>query len=130
MKAILSIFALVLLIGWGAAAAAGEPGLTARLVDPDANSLKATAVVQVDVVGVELIDPALAKPGVNPGQAHLHYRVDKGPVIATPTPKLAFHDLSVGRHRIEVALADNEHQPLGPSQVLDVVIRPTVARGD
>jgi hypothetical protein len=128
MRATLAILAILVLFGVARGDAAGELGLTARLIEPDENAAKATAVVQVEVVGVELIDPALATPGATRSQGHLHYRVDKGPVIATPTPKLAFHDLSVGKHRIEVALADNAHQPLGPSQVLEVVIRPTVAR--
>jgi hypothetical protein len=126
MKAILSILTFACVSGFAWASAAGD--FTARLVDPDANSVRSTAIVQVDVVGVELVDPALATPGAKPDQAHLHYRVDEGPVIATPTAKLAFHDLSVGRHRIEVSLAGPDHLPLGPSQVLELVIRPTIAR--
>jgi len=103
-------------------AAAGKPGLTAKLVDEKANSIHASAVVQVEVVGVELIDPALATTSSQAIQAHLHYRVDAGPVIATPVAKLAFHDLAAGPHRIEVVLADSNHEPLGPREVLEVTI--------
>jgi hypothetical protein len=104
--------------------ATAEPklGLEASLVDADANAQQASAVVRVEVVGADLIDPALATPGSKAIQAHLHYRVDDGPVIATPVAKLAFHDLAAGRHRIEVTLADPEHKPLGPSQILEVTI--------
>ena len=97
-------------------------GLEASLVDADENAKKATAVVRVEVVGADLIDPDLATPGSKAIQAHLHYKVDDGPVIATPVSKLAFHDLAAGRHRIEVVLADPEHKPLGPSETLEVVI--------
>ena len=104
------------------AMAAEKLDLQASLVDVDANAAKQSAVVRVEVVGAELIDPELAKPGAKMVQAHLHYRVDDGPVIATPVTKLAFHGLVSGRHRIEVALADSQHKPLGPSQTLEVMI--------
>jgi hypothetical protein len=104
------------------AAAADKLELQASLVDMDANAAKQSAVVRVEVVGAELIDPELAKPGSRLVQAHLHYQVDDGPVIATPVAKLAFHGLASGKHRIEVVLADSEHKPLGPSQTLEVMI--------
>jgi hypothetical protein len=99
-------------------------GLEASLVDADANAATGAAVVRVEVTGADLIDPALANPASKTIQAHLHYRVDEGPVIATPVAKLAFHELTTGRHRIEVVLADREHKPLGPSQILEVTIPP------
>jgi hypothetical protein len=114
--------ALLLLLGSPVAMAQPKLDLEASLVDADANAQQASAVVRVEVVGADLIDPALATQGSKAIQAHLHYRVDEGPVIATPVAKLAFHDLSAGRHRIEVALADREHKPLGPSQILEVMI--------
>jgi hypothetical protein len=104
------------------AVAAETLDLQASLVDMDANAAKQSAVVRVDVVGAELVDPELAKPGAKLVQAHLHYRVDDGPVIATPVAKLAFHGLTSGKHRIEVVLADSEHKPLGPSEILEVMI--------
>jgi hypothetical protein len=111
---------------WPAAAAekaaSGKLELQASLVDMDSNAAKQSAVVRVEVEGAELVDPELAKPDAKLVQAHLHYRVDDGPVIATPVTKLAFHGLTSGRHRIEVALADSEHKPLGPTQTLEVMI--------
>jgi hypothetical protein len=123
MRAIRSLLMAALLcwLAWPAAAAE-KLGMQASLVDVDANAAKASAVVRVDVTGAELIDPALAKPGSKTVQAHLHYKVDDGPVIATPVAKLAFHELASGRHRIEVVLADSDHKPLGPSQTLEVMI--------
>jgi hypothetical protein len=59
-----------------------------------------------------------------PGQGHLHYRVDKGPVIATPTPKLSLHELAPGAHTILVMLVGNDHKPLGPQQELNVTVPP------
>ena len=96
--------------------------LVASLVDAEAKARQQAATVKVDVTGVKLIDPALVKEKPAPGQAHLHYQVDDGPVIATPTTKLSFHGLKAGSHRIKVMLAANDHSPLGPEQTLDVTI--------
>ena len=43
----------------------------------------------------------------------MHYQLDNGPVIATPTPKLSFHGLTPDVHTIVVTLAGNDHKPLG-----------------
>jgi hypothetical protein len=96
--------------------------LTATLVDADAKARQQAATVKVDVTGVRLVDPAMAKEKPVNGQAHLHYQVDDGPVIATPSAKLSFHGLKPGAHRIKVVLAANDHSPLGPEQTLDVTI--------
>ncbi|MEK6286696.1 MAG: hypothetical protein AABO57_13225 [Acidobacteriota bacterium] len=103
-----------------------QPGttatLTARLVDPEKKAKEKTATVEVTVKGVALIDPAAVKERPRKGQGHLHYRVDDGPVIATTAPKLSFHELSTGQHKILVVLAANDHSPLGPQQTLNVTI--------
>ena len=96
--------------------------LTAKLVDPEKKAKEKTATVQVTVKGVALIDPAVVKERPRNGQGHLHYRVDDGPVIATTAPKLSFHELSPGQHKILVMLAANDHSPLGPEQTLTVTI--------
>jgi hypothetical protein len=98
------------------------PTLTARLVDPEKKAKEKAATVQVTVKGVALIDPATVKEQPRKGQGHLHYRVDDGPVIATTAPKLSFHELSSGQHKILVMLAANDHKPLGPEQTLTVTI--------
>jgi len=96
--------------------------LKASLVDPEKKAKEKTATVKVDLVGVEVIDPAVAQEKAKSGQGHLHYRVDDGPVIATTAQKLSFHDLTSGKHTIKVVLAANDHSPLGPEQTLDVTI--------
>ncbi|HWN81304.1 MAG TPA: hypothetical protein VNM87_04355 [Candidatus Udaeobacter sp.] len=78
------------------------------------------AIVQVDVKGIDLIDPAKTGEKPAPGQGHLHYRVDRQPVIATTATKLSFHELGPGPHTIEVMLAANDHSPLGPMATLRV----------
>ena len=40
--------------------------------------------------------------------------------IATTAPKLSFHGLKPGEHRVVVTLAGNDHHPLGPEQTLSV----------
>lgn len=97
------------------------PSLTAKLVDPAKNSAQKSAVVEVTVTGVKLVDPSASSPTAQ-GEAHLHYQVDKGFIIATPAAKLAFHGLSSGAHSITVSLANNSHQNLGPQQTLNVQI--------
>jgi len=97
-------------------------GLTAKLVDPEKKAEEKAATVQVQVRGVKLIDPAVAKERPRKGQGHLHYQVDGGPVIATTSTKLSFHELTPGEHQIVVTLAANDHKPLGPQQTVSVRI--------
>ena len=103
-------------------APASAPSLKAVLVDPAKKALKQTATVKVTVGGLQMIDPALANEKPKKGQGHLHYQVDDGPVIATPTTKLSFHGLKAGQHTILVVLAGNDHQSLGPQEKLTVTI--------
>jgi hypothetical protein len=101
---------------------AEHPTLKASLVDPEKNGVRGTATVTVEVTGVKLVDPALSKETPKEGEAHLHYQLDSGPVIATPTPKLSFHGLPSGSHTLKVILAKNDHTPMGPEQTLSIQI--------
>jgi hypothetical protein len=97
---------------------------SATLVDPEQKAQEQTATVEVKVAGIQLIDPATAHEQPQPGQAHLHYQLDSGPVIATTTTKLSFHELSPGPHKLTVMLAGNDHQLLGPKDTLTMNISP------
>lgn len=119
MRAIAPMLAFSLLVARGAAA---EPSFTAELADADVEAKKASAVVRVTISDVELVDPDETGRTARPGEAHLHYRVDGGPVIATTARKLAFHELAPGAHEIVVLLAGNDNQPLGPRQTLPILI--------
>jgi hypothetical protein len=99
-----------------------RPTMTAKLVDPEKKAAGRAATVEVTASGVELVDPATAGERPMPGQGHLHYQVDSGPVVATPAAKLSFHELMPGTHTIVVTLAGNDHKPLGPQQRLTVTI--------
>lgn len=101
---------------------AAAPAIDAKLVDAEKKAQGKAATVTVAVTGVVMTDPAVAKEQPKAGQGHLHYRVDDGPVIATTATKLSFHDLKPGSHRIEVVLAGNDHNPLGPKQMLNVTV--------
>src|SRR5687768_16225876 len=96
--------------------------VTAKLVDAEKKAAQRAATVEITTTGVELIDPAISNEKPVVGQGHLHYQVDKGPVIATPSAKLSFHELTPGPHTITVVLAGNDHKPLGPQQVLNVTV--------
>jgi hypothetical protein len=102
--------------------AQAAPTLTATLVDAQKKAMKKEATVEVKVTGVKLIDPATVNEVPKAGQGHLHYQVDSGPIIATTAPKLSFHELSSGDHKIVVMLAANDHTPLGPQQTLEIKI--------
>jgi len=102
--------------------AAPAPTLSATLMQPEQKAKKHEATVQVQVSGVDIVDPATASEKPEPGQGHLHYQLDSGPIIATTTTKLAFHKLAPGKHQIMVMLAGNDHQPLGPKESLHVTI--------
>jgi hypothetical protein len=96
--------------------------LTATLVDPDKKAQQKAATVQVKVAGIKLTDPATVNEQPKKGQGHIHYQVDDGPVIATTTTKLSFHNLSSGEHKIVVKLAANDHSPLGPEETLKLKV--------
>ena len=96
--------------------------LTASLIDPDKNAKEKTATVEVSLTGVKLIDPAMTNKKATKGEGHLHYQVDDGPVIATTAPKLSFHGLTSGKHKIVVMLANNDHTPAGPQQTLEITV--------
>jgi hypothetical protein len=97
---------------------------SASLVDPEQKAQEQTATVEVKVAGIQLIDPAAVNEMPQSGQAHLHYQIDNGPIIATTTTKLSFHELSPGPHKVTVMLAGNDHQLLGPKDTLTVNIPP------
>ena len=99
-----------------------EPTLTATLVDPEKKAKEKAATVEVKVTGVEIIDPAKVNEQPHAGQGHFHYQLDGGPIIATTAPKLSFHELTPGDHKLVVTLAGNDHKPLGPQQTLDIKI--------
>jgi hypothetical protein len=104
--------------------AGAAPELSAALSDAEKKAHEQTATVEVEVVGIQLIDPGAVKEQPQPGQGHIHYQLDNGPIIATTSTKLSFHELSSGPHKITVMLAGNDHQPLGPQETLTVNIPP------
>jgi hypothetical protein len=106
--------------------AGATPELSAKLVDPEKKASEHTATVEVKVTGIQIIDPAAVNEQPQQGQGHLHYQADTGPVIATTTTKLSFHELSSGSHEITVMLVSSDHQPLGPRETLTVNIPPAL----
>jgi hypothetical protein len=76
--------------------------------------------LRVDLQGIEMIDPATTGGIKKAVQGHLHYRVDRQPIIATTATDLSFRNLGPGPHTIEIMLAANDHTPLGPQQVIRV----------
>jgi hypothetical protein len=105
-----------------APAGAMKPSMTAKLIDAEKKAVGGAATVEVTTSGVELVDPAISMEKAVPGQGHLHYQLDKGPVVATPSAKLSYHELTPGAHTIVVMLAGNDHKPLGPQQQLTVTV--------
>ena len=96
--------------------------MTASLIDAEKNAKDKSATVEVRITGIELIDPALTNKKPMNGQGHLHYQVDDGPVIATTAPKLSFHGLRSGKHKIVVMLANNDNSPAGPQQTMEITV--------
>lgn len=96
--------------------------MTARLIDAKKNAKQHTVIVDVQVSGIQLIDPMYVTNKSDPTQAHLHYQVDNGVVIATPSSKMSFHGLVTGRHHIAVQLANAQHAAVGAQADLFVTI--------
>ena len=111
-----------LFVLFAASALAAGPTLDAQLLNQVELAKKKAASVQARVTGIQLVDPASVGEKPNAGQGHLHYRVDDGPVIATTATKLSFHELTPGKHHIDVMLAGNDHKPLGPSKSFDLEV--------
>lgn len=100
----------------------GSVTFRATLVNPEKQTLKKSAEVQVTVQGVKLTEPDATTDQALVGQAHIHYQMDDGPVIATTSTKLGFHGLKPGKHKLLVMLAGNDHKPIGQPQMLDINI--------
>ena len=122
LTAVMTLYPAMQRVDAQAPGGATKPTMTAKLIDPEKKAAGRAATVEVTTSGVELVDPALSMEKAISGQGHLHYQVDKGPVIATPSAKLSFHELTPGAHTIMVVLAGNDHKPLGPQQALNVTI--------
>ena len=128
--AMIAMVAMVMALAACGAASAANPKLTVHLLGPQGDRLAPSdpggavtadwVTVHVEVDGVQLIDPALTGEKNKDGQGHLHYRVDRQPVIATPATMISLHELGPGPHTIEVMLANNDHTPMGPEQTLRV----------
>jgi hypothetical protein len=95
---------------------------SAKLLDREKKAQAQEATVEVQVAGIQLIDPAAVSEQPQQGQGHLHYQVGDGPVIATTATKLSFHELNLGEQKITVRLVGNNHQPLGLQDTLTVII--------
>ena len=106
---------------------AGALSLDARLIEAASAAREGSATIQVNVSGLEIVDPSAVQEKPRNGQGHLHYRVDDGPIIATTITKLSFHGLSAGMHHISVALVGNDHQPLGLVKELEVSVPERIA---
>jgi hypothetical protein len=106
----------------GPDAAGGDAKMEAKLVDPEKKAKGQAATVEVKVTNLKLVDPGSVGEQPSKGQGHLHYQLDDGPVVATPTPKLSYHGLKPGKHTIVVVLAGNDHKPLGPQTTLEVTV--------
>lgn len=117
--AFLPVVFATLAFAWSAWAA---PAMTARLVDKNKNAAKHAISVEVTVQGIRLVDPSLTSQARDPIQGHLHYQLDEGAIIATPIPKMSFHELSPGEHKISVNLTDGNHVPIGMPVVLTVTV--------
>jgi hypothetical protein len=99
-----------------------EVTFRANLVNPAVKAAQKSATVEVKVTGVNLIDPDTTDGKPHAGQAHLHYQLDGGPVVATTATKLSYHGLTPGQHKIVVSLAENDHTSTGNQTTLTVQV--------
>lgn len=103
----------------GAAAQSGAPvTMYSSILVDQAGDRQDAATVTVNIEGLRLVEPSAAPQPARPGEGHLHYRVDRGPVIATSAAQLTFRELAAGSHVITVQLVGTDHRPLGPVQTL------------
>lgn len=75
---------------------------SAILVDPQSFAEQRSVIVRVKVDGLRLVDPYETQGEPKSSEAHLHYRVDQGAIIATTATQISFHELGSGDHVITV----------------------------
>jgi hypothetical protein len=91
-----------------------------ELLNPAHEAQEAAMAVQVsEIQGVKIVDPDKEKEQPKTGEAHIHYQLDNGPIVATTVQKLTFHGLTPGKHTITITLAANNHAALTDPQKLD-----------
>jgi hypothetical protein len=103
-------------------ASATPAALEVTLVNPEDKAKDRAATVQVEVRSLRMTDPDATTGKPMPGEGHIHYQLDDGPVIATTATKLGFHELTPGNHLIKVTLAGNDHRPVSAQQTVNVQI--------
>ena len=96
--------------------------LIVELMDPENKAKKRSATVEVDVKGIRIMDPDKEKEEPRRGIGHFQYRLDEGTVIASTSRKMSFHELTPGRHKIEVSVAGSDYEPLGLKGTLYIEI--------
>ncbi len=89
------------------------PLLTARLVDEKSNAKKHRAVIETQVDGVRLVDPASVNYEPKLNQAHIEYRVDDGNVQQSASSTQTLENLTPGKHSIHVILVSNDNHRMG-----------------
>ncbi|PWT89692.1 MAG: hypothetical protein C5B54_08510 [Acidobacteria bacterium] len=103
-----------------ASTASQNAKLTAKLVDEQSEAKQKMATVQVSVSGVTMSE--MHGGDMHHQGAHLHYQVDNGPIVVSPSKTMSFANLSSGSHTITVTVADANHQPISEPQTLNVTI--------
>lgn len=76
------------------------------------------------------VDQAAQQPDANrPGEGHVHLILDLGPVVIWNTAEpYTFTNVPPGEHRLMVELANNDHSPLSPPVVREVLFRTTASQ--
>lgn len=91
---------LLLLVSWvlsGCVRARADAKEWSAVVKVQGNS----AAVSVEVPGWQLVT-----------DYHPHFALDDGPEVMPYTPTYVFPNLSPGRHRVRVVIADPSHRPI------------------
>lgn len=100
---------------------ATAPDFGVRLVAPDKFGKQKTAVVDVSIDGVDLVDPA-THPRPKRDEGHIVYKVDNGPEMTTTSRRFEIQNLPPGDHIITVYLDGNDNHEISPEHRLKVYI--------
>lgn len=98
------------------------PLLVAKLVDKERNAKERKAIIEVEIDGVQLVEPDATHNHPKIDEAHIQYRLDGGPVENSISKTWTFAQLSVGQHEIVVSLVTSDNHLLGRSKKLHVRI--------
>jgi len=102
-----------------AAAGADVPAPTVKLVAPveGAEVPAGDLTVAVETTGLTFVMPSNT---IVPGEGHVHFSLDGGPIQMSTTPEYVLKDVAPGPHTLEAELVQNDTESFDPPVLQEI----------